>query len=343
MNTALPTFKAAAIIGTSILSIGTANATLTNSYQFVGNGNWSIDGVGSNQTPVGTISAIVPTGSTVEKAFLYSSTHFMTGAPTVDFDGNVYSGASWTSLGTFTTSSLTAFRTDVTAQVANKVGSGSASTFSFSVNSETPNRSIDGEVLAIVYSNPLELQRTIAFLDGGTGSSGDSFSFLFANPLTSAELSDPAFEALMSLGIGYSYRPSDQYTQVDVNGARLTSDAGGQDDGVGENGGLITVGGIGDDPANPADPFATNRNDPLADDELYTLNSFLSPGDTSIFIETLNPSGDDNIFFAGFNITAVGTVVPGPDPNPIPVPAPLAMLASGMLGMGLIARRRSKK
>jgi hypothetical protein len=344
MNTKLKTFGAAALVGASMLAANAANATLATSYQFVGNGNWSIDGVGSNNTPVGTISAIVPLGSTVEKAFLYSSTFFNTAAPTVDFDGTVYSGASWTSLGTFTAANLTAFRTDVTTQVAAKIGGGSASPFGFSVNSEIPNSSIDGEVLAIVYSNPNELQRTIAFLDGGTDPNGDSFSFLFASPLTSAQLSDPAFDAQMSLGIGFSFRPSDQFSQVDVNGSRLTSDAGGQDDGVGVNGGLITVGGIGDDPANPADPFATNPNDPLADDELYTLTSFLSPGDTSIFIQTLNPSNDDNIFFAGFNITAVGSVVPGPpDPNPIPLPAPLAMLASGVLGLGLLARRRVRK
>ena len=197
-------------------------------------------------------------------------------------------------------------------------------------------------MLAIVYSNPAEAERTIAFLDGGTNAAGDSFSFLFANPLTMAQLSDPSFDAQMSLGIGFSFRPSGQFSQIDVNGQRLTTDAGGQDDGIPTtigNGGLITVGGIGDDPANPLDPFASNANDPLVDDELYTLTSFLSPGDTNILVETLNPSNDDNIFFAGFNITARGNVIIGP-PTPISSPAPLALLAASLLGMGVIARRR---
>ena len=130
-----------------------AQASLNLDYQFVGKGNWSLDAVGSNNTPVGDIQAVVPVGSTVEKAFLYSSNIFgNTTVPTVSFDGTVYSGALFTSLGT--TNSLTAYRADVTSQVKSKIGSGSASPFTFTINSETPNTSIDGEVLAIVYSNP---------------------------------------------------------------------------------------------------------------------------------------------------------------------------------------------
>lgn len=65
-----------------LLSSGTflvafsAEAALLSSYQFNGKGNWSIDGVGGNRSPVGTISANLPLGSTVEKAFLYSITFF---------------------------------------------------------------------------------------------------------------------------------------------------------------------------------------------------------------------------------------------------------------------------
>lgn len=46
-------------------------AALDVSYQFQGRGNWSIDGVGSVSNPTGTVSAIVPVGSTVEIAYLW--------------------------------------------------------------------------------------------------------------------------------------------------------------------------------------------------------------------------------------------------------------------------------
>ena len=52
---------------------GQAQASLNLSYQFVGTGDWSLSGVGSNNTPVGSMNVTIPAGSTVQKAFLYSS------------------------------------------------------------------------------------------------------------------------------------------------------------------------------------------------------------------------------------------------------------------------------
>jgi hypothetical protein len=91
------------------------------------------------------------------------------------------------------------------------------------------------------------------------------------------------------------------FSIIDVNGTRVTSCAGNADDGQGTvaNGLLITVGGIGDDPANPADPFqqpADGRQPRVNEDELYDLTPSLGPTDTRIFVQTLNPSDDDNIF-----------------------------------------------
>jgi len=57
-----------------------AQASLSLSCQFVSQGNWSLDAVGSNSTPVGDIQAVGPAGSTVQKAFLYSSS-WSWGAP----------------------------------------------------------------------------------------------------------------------------------------------------------------------------------------------------------------------------------------------------------------------
>jgi hypothetical protein len=333
----------------------TAKASLSLEYQFSGTGNWSIDGVGSNRTPVGSISAVVPVGSTVQRAYLYSTMYSFSGpfaAPSVDFDGTTYSGGSWTNLGQYypdpsaTGFMLGAFRTDVTSQVASKVGGGAAAPFSFQVNSESPNDYVDGEALVVIYSNPAEMQRTIAVLDGFSSSTGDSTTFNFAAPV---DTTISGFEALMSLGIGFGWQGSDQYSIVDGNGRLLTTSAGGYDDGVETNGGLITIGGIGDSSANP-DPNALPSG-PFTDDELYDLaqgnvddaTPYILNGDTSFTLVTRNPSLDDNIFFMGLNVTAAGQVVPGP---PGVIPEPSTFIIWSLLGafgftLGWWRRRRA--
>jgi hypothetical protein len=303
-----------AAAGTFLVTAGTSNAALTSSFQFNGKGNWSIDAVGGNGTPVGDISAVVPLGSTIEKAFLYTSmiSGATSGPLSVNFDSTVLTSADYTALGI--TAGLQAFRADVTAQVAAKVAGGSISPFTFSILAENSNPSIDGSVLAIIYSNPTESVRTIAFLDGFSATAGDTTAVNFATPLTAAQLADPAFQAQLSLGIGYS-AGGGQYSTVAIDSPAnlLTSSAGGYDDGVLANGGLITAGGLGDDPSNPADP--TSNSSP--DDELYTLTPYLSAGMAGFNVLTRNPSNDDNIFFAGLNITAVaGVNEPPPDVDP---------------------------
>lgn len=311
-------------------------ASLAPSFQFNGKGNWSLDGVGSNSTPVGTVQALVPVGSTVQKAFLYSSV-LLDGAAvfqSVNFDGVLIPKASFTALGTTTTANLQAYRTDVTAQVASKVGLGSAVPFDFVIQSESANTNVDGELLAVIYSNPGEQIRTIAFYDGSTNPAGDSFGINFAAPLPNTTAAN--FEGLFSLGIGFGFQGLTQFSTVDVNGRRLTSAAGGQDDGGGFDGGLITVGGLGDSTANPVDPLAGPTGNPVFDDELYDLAKgngasalpFLLQGDTQMIVRTSNPSFDDNIFFAGLNVTAEGSVIPEPGTYV----AGLSVLLAAMLG-----------
>ena len=320
-----------------------AYADLDLSYQFNGKGNWSLDAVGGNSTPVGNLDVFVPFGSTVVKAFLYSSEYSLSGpitAPTVQLGAVTYNPASFTSLGNYQPQPgpnpnfyLGAYVTDVTAQVAAAVGGGGAAPFTFAVNNENPNNGIDGEALVVVYSNPAELQRSIFLFDGYSASAGDSFNVNFASPL---DTTIAGFEALYSLGIGFGAGGS-QYSQVDIDGRRLTTSAGGADDGSVTNGALITLGGIGDNPANP-DPAASQ-----ADDEFYNLalgNSanaapFLANGISSFKVDTRNPSLDDNIFFAGLNITADATV------STVPEPATLLLIGLGLVGLAG-ARRKFK-
>ncbi len=247
---------------------------------------------------------------------------------------------------------LDAYRADVTAQIQAAVGGGSASPFSFTVNEDTNNNGTDGEVLAIIYSNPADPMVTISFLDGSLSSTGATTTIHYASPLTDV---GSGFSEQMSIGDGFSFQDNDtqQYSQVDVNGRRLTTSAGGDDDntsggadGSGQNGNLITVGGIGDSTANPADPNATPTTN-RSDDELYDLGQgdaanstpFVSNGDTSTTITTVNPSNNDNIFFLGLNITAVATVTNGvPDTAST---AGLMALALGAIGFASLRKRQA--
>ena len=339
----------ASTAGLVVLLVGSqyANAAIQASYQFNGQGNWSIDAVGSNSNPVGSVQAVIPLGSTIEKAFLYSSKYTNLGTlPNVELDGTTYGPAAWTALGV--NGFLQAYRADVTTQMQTRLNGGSAVPTNLLVRELTDNGGTDGEVLAIVYRNAAEQERTIAFLDGFASSAGDTTTVNFSNPVNTAI---PGFEALLSLGIGFGFQPGGQVSlvdYVDVGGRRLTSSAGGQDDGGAFNGGLITVGGIGDSTTNP-DPNA-GASSPRTDDELYNLalgNSanaapFLANGTTSFDLNTSNPSNDDLVFFVGINVTARAGVDQPPPSADVPEPAAiLVWLALGMLGMvAEVVRRR---
>jgi hypothetical protein len=350
-RTALAVFGSVLLIG---LSCSSARAQLTPSFTWSGNGNWSLDAIGSNNTPVGNVLADVPLGSTVVKAFLYSSIYNNSTTspqvPNVTLGGTTYSGSDWTQLPPDSSVTvLDAYRTDVTAQMQAAIGGGSATPFSFVVNENTNNDGTDGEVLAIAYSNPADPAVTIAFLDGSLSSTGATTQIHYASPLTGV---GSGFSEQMSLGDGFSFEDGgvQQYSEVNVNGRRLTTSAGGDDDdvgggadGSGYNGDLITVGGIGDSTANPADPFATPTTN-RSDDELYDLGQgdaanstpFVSNGDTSTTITTVNPSDNDNIFFLGLNITAVATVSNGvPD-----TASTAALMALGLAGIGYASLRK---
>ena len=62
-------------------------------------------------------------------------------------------------------------------------------------------------------------------------------------------------------------------------------------------------------------------------------------GDTSITVDTTNPSLDDNIFLQVFDVSGNGTVV-GPG---VPEPTTWAMMVIGFAGLGLAGYRTSRK
>ncbi|MDD1732306.1 MAG: hypothetical protein CG440_113, partial [Methanosaeta sp. NSM2] len=163
----------------------------------------------------------------------------------------------------------------------------------------------DGELLVVIFDDPAQTtDNTIILNFGAQNTTGDDFNISPAKPI---DLNDPNLALEFSLASSYSYQEGgmQQFSIVDVNGQRMTSWAGGDDDGTGpsSNGELFTVGGLDDSTDNPADP--NGQGDKRYDDELYTLLPFVSNGDTNIVVQTLNPSNDDNLLFAGLFLRSV--------------------------------------
>jgi hypothetical protein len=165
--------------------------------------------------------------------------------------------------------------------------------------SEVTSGSIDGCALYVIFDDPGVADRTVFILFGTQTPTGDAFDVTLAEPL------DPIEDtAEMGLAISFSFQ-GDMVSLLDVNGTRLTSSAGGQDDGSANDGALITVGGIGDTNDNPP-PLVELPTSTRFDDELYNLLPFVEPGVTSIRINTRNPSNDDNIFAGHMVFSGIG-------------------------------------
>lgn len=322
---------------------GSALSALIPAGIWSGNVAVSVDGIGSNNTPVGTVQAQIPVGATILKAYLYSAgTPFpwypnspttlaaynaagitLAGTPITNFDTLV--GAVATprpDIGRWFTA-----RADVTSLVQSLVAGAVTSNFSWSVSEGTLNNRIDGEVLVVVYSHPSLPTASVAILNGGQDTGGETTLVNLGAPLTDPMAAGFAAE----LGLGISFSCCGQASEVRVNGSLVTSNAGNLNDGLqSQDGSLITVGGLGDPAANLQN-YAT-------DAELYDLRPFLDTGDTSFSIFTVNPTSDDNIFFAHLYLTGqIRDVIP---PGKVPEPATLPLMLAGLGVMGALALRR---
>jgi hypothetical protein len=270
----------------------------------IGKISLSVDGLGTMNAS-GIIQAEKPAGATVRKAYFAAATTGFTDHMLSPGDVKIDNvDVVW---GTEIANSISSYNyfAEVTAMVKPKLDAAAAGRVDFTID-EINSALIDGEILAVIWNDPNETQDvTIIILFGAQDIAGDQFVINLADPI---DLSDPSTRAEMSLGISYGYQipaGTGQVSLIDVNGSRLTSSAGGQDDadGVGENGNLLTAGGLDDSPANPPDPNAP-PTDFDYDDELYDLKPFMTQGDLQITVFTQNPSYDDNIFFGAFNLTA---------------------------------------
>jgi hypothetical protein len=267
----------------------------------------SLDAAGSNNASH-IIQVQKPAGATVRKAFMMSATIYGGGQLTntsVQINGQ---NVVWNLVANLA-NSINSFNClgDVTSIVKPIVDAAPAGLVNLTMT-ETNTALNDGEILAVIFDDPNQLvDNTVILLFGAQTTTGDNFAIRTSEPINT---NDPNVQLGFSLGISYSYQAggSQQFSQVSVNGTRLTSAAGGEDDGASSNGALITVGGIGDTTLNPTNPNAPPTN-PRSDDELYNIKPFVPNGSTTITVTTLNPSNDDNVMFAALSLTGVTAVV----------------------------------
>ena len=268
----------------------------------------AVDAVGTNDA-AGDIAVIEkPTGAAVRRAYLLAASTGFSGYRPVTGDVKIDGTAvAWdtaftipNSIGSYNVAA------DVTEMIRTKAENTFGPAVEFVLAEGTRTADIDGSILAVIWDDPTATQvSTVVLMYGAQEVTGDAISL--ARPATGDDV-----DLELSLGISFGFQPAGQYSLITVNGTRLSSSAGGHDDGEPSNGALITVGGWFDYPQNPTFPDLTDNDcfepAPRCDDELYDLTTALSQSSSSTFVvETENPSGDDNIFFAA--VTTRGTTL----------------------------------
>ena len=305
------------------------NAGLQEMVRMSGPISVSIDGAGFlSQT--GTIDVDKPAGATVIAAYLVSSVWGNLDAPpVVKLGGSI---VSFTHLAKddagYTFRNHFANVTTIVKPIIDAAPTGITQLtldegITDSPTAGTPGTSrVDGESLIVIFDDPAKPVSTVMIMFGFSNSTGDSFTFNF-DPLINLSMQKP----VLSLGISFSNQSADraQHSEITVTTSSNVSTqtvsvtAGDCDDGLAcLTGSLITVGGIGDSLDLPANSSAD-------DDELYGLTSFLATGDTSLTVNTRNPTDNDNLFqsvlyFEGVAVTGAPSV--GSAPQVVVTPAP---------------------
>jgi PKD repeat protein len=284
------------------------SASLSPTVSQTGKISWSIDGLGTTSS-TGIIQVEKPAGATVRSAYLGSVNHGSLNSGDIKIDGT---DVVWTTGISSGVSDMQNYWGDVTSLVRTKIDAAPAGRIDLTITEASP-YDTEGELLVVIFNDPAQVKdNTIVLMFGSQQTAGDNFNISLAEPI---DLTDPDFGLDFSLASAYSYQgytgSGQQVSIVDVNGQRMTSSAGGADDaeGIPSNGNLITVGGLGDSTANPADPNALPNGNQRYDDELYSLLPFVHAGDTQIMVHSQNPTSDDNLPFAGVFIRSATAVV----------------------------------
>ncbi len=263
----------------------------------------STDAIGTNRASGADVEVDKPVGGTVRRAFLVAASTGFSGYEPVDGDIELDGQpVVWDDTRTMLNgiSSVNVWA-DVTTLVASKLDAAQPGRVSIHVEEIANTFQIDGAILAVIFDDPTAVRdRAVVLAYGAQQVTGDRIRLVRLPEVPLADV-----RATLGVGISFGYQPTGQDSTIDVNGVRLTSSAGGQDDGAGANGALITVGGLDDVAANPVDPFARGYQTscPRCDDELYDLTSFITEsGVTLLELTTTNPSADDNFMFAALDV-----------------------------------------
>jgi hypothetical protein len=304
----------------------------------------SVDAAGSNLGPTNLRVNKKNSTSSVRKAFLLAASTGFSGSSIPNGALTLAGvGINWDQQVPSLISSQNCLA-DVTSIVKPIVDAAAAGTINVSVSEGSNTFAIDGEVLAVVFDDSSQAAtHSIVLLFGAQDPAGDSFAVTLAEPI---DPNAPGALADFGLGISFGFQGTIQYSTVSVNSQPLTAAAGGQDDcrdASPANGCLITVGGIGDSNTNPPNPNAA-PSDARSDDELYTLLPFITSSTTSVSVSTNNPSSDDNIFFAYFEVSAAAVVGQGivlaPDSatNPVDTTHTVTATVVNTLGQPIVGR-----
>jgi len=261
----------------------------------------SVDAMGTN-LGFGTVEVEKPVGGVVAQAFLLAASTEYVGHTIQDGEISINGHRIvWGQTIRNTIGSDNALA-DVTRFVKTKIDAAPPGRVIIDI-AEDHSDLIDGIVLAVVFDDPNQPpENAVSLYFGAHSTSGDSLTIDLPAPVPS----NPAdMRYLFSVGITFGLQSAgseDQYSVIEVNGTRLTTSAGGPDDGSPTPGALITVGGLDDQPSNPDDPYALPRN-LMSDDEYYDLATLLKPGDTEIRVKTSSAARDENLFFAALFAT----------------------------------------
>lgn len=287
----------------------------------VGRVAMSMDGLGSVDG-TGLLQTEIPLGSTIERAILYTTTPSLgdlwstSSPPEATFAGETLTNPYFSSPGGPSPTAIFDVTSILTAQ-----HNPAAVTQDWLLEEGTP---MQAAALAVTYSNLALDEGRVYFFAGALDQGHTNFSISFPGSGI-----DTSQSVIMSLGIDSNHvEGGSTGWLVDVNGERLTSIAGGTDDGTFTDGALATVGGVGDDPANPP-PTST---DYTVDDELYTLNPFIEDGDTVLdfdFRAGGEPTG--RLFALGLQVN--NNIVPEPTTG-------MLVLVGGVIASAVGRRRR---
>ncbi|HEY9692384.1 MAG TPA: Calx-beta domain-containing protein [Oculatellaceae cyanobacterium] len=259
----------------------------------------SVDGSGTDSSS-GVVQVLKNPGATVRKAYLIGDGVSSSGVGTsASVNGTTIT---WDRIEStpWAGGDFYSYLSDVTSLVKSTIDAAAAGTLNISVDEGFQSLSYEGLALAVVFDDPNQtVDQSVILYFGGLSPTGGTSTINFSSPVNT----NSTLAATLGLGIGFSYNDFSitQTSQVKVNGQLLTSVAGNYDDGQAANGKLFTIGGLGDSPNNPS-PSST---DVTTDDELYNLLPFINNGDTSLTLNTVNPSNDDHIFFAHLTLQGI--------------------------------------